>query len=121
MTCKDCIHYDACKNAAYDYAGEDAVSVYDDDRCCKVFAENCVNFSNKAEWFHLYGKSHGMAYYPLEYGNKAQVLEEPIYGLATKNGKHYIIDECRDFYEIGEEVFLTKEDAEKDVERRKTK
>ena len=43
MTCKDCIHYDACKNAAYDYACKDAVSVYDDDRCCKVFAENCVN------------------------------------------------------------------------------
>ena len=119
MTCKDCIHWKACKDSAYEYYGEDAASAYDDDSCCKVFAENCVNFSNKSEWFHLYVKDHGMAYYPLGYGNKAQVIEEPIYGLAIKNGKHYIIDECGDFYEIGEEVFLTKEEAQKVVEQRK--
>lgn len=64
-------------------------------------------------------KDHGAAYYPIGQGDKAQVIEEPIYGLAIKNGKHYIIDECGDFYEIGEEVFLTKEAAEKEVERRK--
>ncbi len=121
MTCKDCIHYDACKNAAYDYAGEDAVSVYDDDRCCKVFAENCANFSNKSEWVHLPDKDYKTAYYALGYGKGAVLIEEPIYGLAIKNGKHYVIDECKDLYEIGEEVFLTKEDAEKDVERRKNR
>ena len=119
MTCKDCIHYDACKNAAYEYYGEDAASAYDDDSCCKAFAEICENFSDKAEWFHLYVKDHGAAYYPIGQGDKAQVIEEPIYGLAIKNGKHCIIDECGDFYEIGEEVFLTKEEAQKVVERRK--
>lgn len=121
MTCKDCIHYDARKNAAYDYAGEDAVSVYDDDRCCKVFTENCANFSNKSEWVHLPDKDYKTAYYALGYGKGAVLIEEPIYGLAIKNGKHYVIDECKDLYEIGEEVFLTKEDAEKDVERRKNR
>ena len=119
MTCKDCIHYDACKNAAHDYAGKYAVSMYDDHRCCKVFAEHCENFSNKSEWFHLPCKDCKTAYYVLGYSNNAQIIEEPIYGLAIKNGKHYIIDECRDFYEIGEEVFLTKEEAQKVVEQRK--
>ena len=104
MTCKDCIHQTACLD------------------WCRGFGQDvglCEHFSDKAEWFHLYVKDHGAAYYPIGQGDKAQVIEEPIYGLAIKNGKHYIIDECRDFYEIGEEVFLTKEAAEKVVERRK--
>lgn len=104
MTCKDCIHQTACLD------------------WCRGFGQDvglCEHFSDKAEWFHLYVKDHGIAYYPIGQGDKAQVIEEPIYGLAIKNGKHYIIDECGDFYEIGEEVFLTKEAAEKVVERRK--
>ena len=35
MTCKDCIHWQACRNTAYEYAGEDAASAYDEDICCK--------------------------------------------------------------------------------------
>lgn len=51
MTCKDCIHYAACKNAAYDYEGEDAA--YDDDGYCEAFAQTCVNFSDKTDWVHI--------------------------------------------------------------------
>ena len=104
MTCKDCIHQTVCLD------------------WCRGFGQDvgvCEHFSDKAEWFHLYVKDHGAAYYPIGQGDKAQVIEEPIYGLAIKNRKHYIIDECGDFYEIGEEVFLTKEAAEKVVERSK--
>lgn len=28
MTCKDCIHWKACKDSAYEYYGEDAASAY---------------------------------------------------------------------------------------------
>lgn len=104
MICKDCIHQTACLDWCRGFGQE---------------ARLCEHFSDKAEWFHLYAKNQGMAYYPIGHGNKAQVIEEPIYGLAIKNGKHYIIDECGDFYEIGEEVFLTKEEAQKVVEWRK--
>ena len=120
MTCKDCIHWKACKDSAYEYYGEDAASAYDDDSCCKEFAKICENFSDKSEWLHLLGKDYETAYYPVGYGNDARVVEEPICGWAIKNEKRYIIDECGDPYEIGEEVFLTKENAEKDVERRKS-
>lgn len=104
MSCKDCIHCSACLD------------------WCRGFGQDvglCKHFSDKAEWFHLYVKDHGIAYYPIGQGDKAQVIEEPIYGLAIKNGKRCIIDECGDFYEIGEEVFLTKEEAQNVVERRK--
>ena len=125
MTCKDCIHWKACRNTAYEYADEDAASAYDEDSCCKQFAEICENFSDKSEWLksewlHLLCKDYEKAYYVLGYGNDARVVEEPICGWAIKNEKCYIIDECGDLYEIGKEVFLTKENAEKDVERRKS-
>lgn len=104
MTCKDCIHYDACLDWCRGFGQE---------------SELCDHFSDKSEWFHLSDKDYKTAYYAVGYGNKAQIIEEPIYGLAIKNGKHHIIDECGDFYEIGEEVFLTKEEAQNVVERRK--
>lgn len=104
MTCKDCIHQTACLDWCRGFGQE---------------SELCEHFSDKAEWFHLPCKDCKTAYYVLGYSNNAQIIEEPIYGLAIKNGKRYIIDECRDFYEIGEEVFLTKEEAQKVVERRK--
>lgn len=119
MTCKDCLHHEACKNTAYDYVGEDAASEYDEDSCCETFAKFCANFSDKSEWFHFVGKDCETAYYAVGYRNDAQVIEEPICGWGIKNGKQCVIDEYGDFYEIGEGVFLTKEDAEKDVERRR--
>ena len=104
MTCKDCIHQTVCLGWCRGFGQE---------------AGSCEHFSDKAEWFHFPAKNQGIAYYPLGYGNKAQVIEVPIYGLAIKNGKRGIIDECGDFYEIGEEVLLTKEEAQNVVERRK--
>lgn len=119
MTCKDCIHWKACKDSAYEYYGEDAASAYDEDNCCKAFAETCENFSNKSEWFHFIGKDCKTAYYAVMSGDDAQVIEEPICGWGIKDGKQCVVDEYGDFYEIGGMVFLTREEAEKDVERRR--
>ena len=47
MTCKDCIHWQACRNTAYEYAGQDAASAYDEDICCKGVAEICANIYDK--------------------------------------------------------------------------
>ena len=104
MTCKNCIHQTACFDWCRGFGQE---------------AELCEHFSDKSEWFHLTNKDCETAYYVIGYGFYAIAVEMPICGWAIKNGKYCVIDECGDFYEIGEEVFLTKEDAEKDVERRK--
>nr|DAD78979.1 MAG TPA: Integrin plexin domain [Siphoviridae sp. ctv4j104] len=107
MTCKDCIHQAACLN------------------WCRGFrqkAELCEYFSDKSEWFHFADKGRETAYYAVGYGNDARVIEEPIRGLAIiKNGLYCVIDECGDLYEIDKEIFLTKEEAEKDIERRKNR
>lgn len=116
MTCKDCIHRKACKNIAYEYAGEDAASAYDEDSCCKPFAETCANFSDKSEWFHLIGKNCKVAYYSVGYCNGAHAVEEqPICGWGIKNGKQCVIVECG----VGGMFFPTKEEAQKEVERRR--
>ena len=102
MTCKDCLK----KELGY----------------CKLNCtepQRCEDFKDKSEWFHFPIKDYKTAYYPVGYGDDAQVIEEPICGWGIKNGKLYIIDECSDFYELGVMVFLTMEEAQKDVGRRK--
>ena len=119
MTCKDCIHYEVCKNTAYEYAGEDAASAYNEGSCCRVFAEACEHFSDKSEWLCLLGKNYETAYYVVGYGDKAEIIAEPICGWGVKDGRPSVIDACGALYEIDTEVYLTKEDAEKDVERKR--
>lgn len=104
MTCNNCIHQTACFDWCRGFGQE---------------AELCEHYSDKSEWFHLVGKDCETAYYAVGYGNDARVIEEPIYGWGIKNWKQCVIDEYGDFYEIGEGAFLTKEDAEKEVERRR--
>lgn len=111
MTCKNCLHYEACDrlaDAALDYG------------IMQIRTCVCKCFSDKSEWFHLVGEDCEMAYYAVGYGNDAHVIKEPIFGWAIKNGRHCIIDECGDFYEIGDSVWLSKKEAEKDVKRRKS-
>ena len=104
MSCKDCIHCSACLDWCRGFGQE---------------AESCKYFSDKSEWFHLSGKDHEMAYYAIGYGKGAVLIEEPIYGWGIKNGKRCVIDNRGDFYEIGNLVFLKKDEAEKAVERRR--
>ena len=104
MTCKDCIHQAVCLNWCRGFGQE---------------AELCEHFSDKSKWVHLTNKDYKTAYYALGRGKSAVLIEEPIYGWGIKDGKYYVIDECETLYEIGKEVFLKKEAAEKEVERRK--
>lgn len=107
MTCKDCLHYEACDRLAVSY------------NIMQVRTCVCKCFSDKSEWFHFPIKDSKTAYYVVGYGDNARVIEELICGWGVKDGRPSVIDTCGDLYEIDTEVFLTKEDAEKEVERRK--
>lgn len=117
MTCKDCLHYEACKGTYMNVSEYKSITDFDGEHYADIY--HCPDFADKSEWFHFPGEDYKTAYYPVGYGDDAQVIEEPICGWGIKNGKQCVIDECGDFYELGEGVFLTKEDAEKDVERRR--
>ena len=117
MTCKDCLRYEACKGTYMNVSEYKSIADFDSEHYADIY--HCPDFSDKSEWFHFASKDCETAYYAVGYGNNARVIEEPIYGLIINDGKQYVIDEYRDLYKIGEEVFLVKEDAEKAAERRK--
>lgn len=104
MTCKDCLHYEACLDRCRGFGQE---------------TELCEHFSDNSEWVHFPGKDYKTAYFAIGRDDEARVIAEPICGWGVKNGRPCIIDEYGYIYEIATEVFLTKENAEKEVERRK--
>ena len=115
MTCKDCIHWKACRNTAYEYAGEDAASAYDEDSCCKQFAEICENFADKSEWVHLPCKVGDIIYcfapcFDADHRPRLKVVEREIIRLRTTLTVSGLIS---DIDNIGKTVFLTREEAEK--------
>ena len=119
MICENCIHYNACKGTYMNVSEYKSITDFDGEHYADIY--HCNDFSDKSEWFHFPIKDCKTAYYALGHGSSARVLKEPIYGVAIKNGKCYIVDECDDLYEIGKTVFLTKEKAKKEVERRKNR
>lgn len=111
MTCKDCLHYEACDRFA------DAKLGYG---IMQVRTGVCKCFSDKSEWVHFHDKDCKTAYFPIGYGDDARIIEEPICGWGIKNGNPCVIDEYGDLYEPGVDmVFLTKEEAQKELERRR--
>ena len=117
-TCKDCLHYKSCKMTylATGGHGDDTFEEYNLVTIC-----GCDNFADKSEWVHLPNKDCATAYYPTGYGGTAKVIEEPIKGFGVLVGKLCVIDVCGDLYEVGTEVFLSKEDAEKALAERRGK
>ena len=48
MTCKDCLHYEACKGT-YDILDTTSSSEFDYEK----FATSCKNFTDRSEWVYL--------------------------------------------------------------------
>lgn len=49
MTCKDCVHYEACKYTAYECEGDYAADAFIDE-CCMAYANACPIFCDKSCW-----------------------------------------------------------------------
>lgn len=111
MTCKDCLHYEACDRLADAATGNGIM---------QVRTNICKCFSNKSEWVHFPDKNCKTAYVLIGRGDKAQIIEEPIDGWGIKDGNLCIIDKYGYLDYLGVDmVFLTKEEAQKEVERRR--
>lgn len=117
MTCKDCIHWKACKETAYQYEGDVSASGFDEDSCCKTFAAICENYSDKSEWVHLPCKV-GM---PVFFLRDQNIIETSVEKIIFKGKGCYIKLKCNTMYEtscqsIGKTVFFKREEAEKSLE-----
>ena len=100
MTCKDCLHYEVC--------------YYHD-------FEECEWFEDKSEWVHLPCKVGDIVYcfepcFDTDHYPKLKVAEKEIVELktiATVLGLNF------DINSIGKTVFLTREEAEKALDKQR--
>lgn len=116
MTCKDCIHYDVCEavRGRSNRVGKNSL---------RVAEKHCPynSFKDKSRFVELPCKVGDTAYYVVGNGDNSRIIEEGLEGFSIIGDKLYVIDECKDFYEVGVEVFLSKQEAEKALEERRIK
>lgn len=101
MTCKDCLHYEACDRLA------DAKLDYG---IMQIRTGVCKCFSDKAKWVHLPCRVGTVVY---EVGTDGR-----IYGCTVRRIIYETYGGGFDERAIGQSVFLTLEDAEKALEER---
>lgn len=94
MTCKDCLHYEACENKF-------------------LPEEPCKAFSGKSEWVHLPCRVGTVVY---EVGTDGR-----IYGCTVRRIIYETPGCAFDDRAIGQSVFLTLEEADKASEKRRKK
>ena len=117
MNCKDCLHYEACKNT-YNIQRSTIgwIAEFDEEEFADTF---CDKFTNRSEWLHL----------PCKVGDK---LYKVVPDFAKPRGSLKIqeytvvdteivvrVDNPYNVFEghrIGGDVFLTREKAEKALE-----
>lgn len=120
-SCKDCLHYEACKgtyNAIWTYSepndfGNEHYADMDD----------CHNFTDRSEWTHLPCKVGDKIYY-LRRNPKTfewHIQETKVHSIDIRcNGSYIYVNyglSCYAPKEIGKRLFLTREEAEKTIEK----
>lgn len=130
MTCKDCLHYEPCKNGFLPFEFDEKVT--------------CRSFANKAEWLHLPCEIGSTIYVDTETWGGLYKFCRPTYicgeafaiativsitvtkrqkfiklAVVTKSGKR--IFSRYSFGSIGYTVFFTAEEAEKALAERRKK
>lgn len=121
MTCENCLHFKACCEMAAAFGTEEINILY---------ANKCEDFANRSEWVHL----------PCKVGEKTFLLLERTSGgfdivkskciRITDNGygkRYSMYFDCAeigntleyDIDDFGKWVFLTREEAEKVLEKEK--
>lgn len=126
-SCKDCLHYEACKGT-YSSAKEDGGILYEFDG--EMYGDSgCEAFTDRSEWVHLPCKVGDTVYYfdgAYYLKNKSMWVIKPIKvtEFSTKigrSGKLYPLSIIANgtrypITSIGRTVFLTREEAEKALE-----
>lgn len=127
MTCKNCLHYEACKGTYYTAKDCDNIALYDFDG--EMYADSgCEDFTARSEWVHLpckvgdtiyklwYEPCHLGETYPDSYGCDGCYDECDIKKVITEYkvpSLRFIIDELMNGSCV---YYLTRKEAEKALE-----
>lgn len=111
MTCKECLHYVACKAVAD--TGKFALDTERPDQ-----SERCPNFSDKSRFVELPCKIGDEVYLISSSRGKKVILPHEVEGVGYFGNQEWLITTTEDWlgYWLGEEIFLTRKEAECEVE-----
>lgn len=124
MTCKDCLHYEACKGTYYTAKGCGNIALYDFDG--EMYADSgCEDFTDRSEWVHL-PCNIGKTVYFIRNSKiiETAIIETAAEKIVIKKNGIYLKLSCNAMYEtscksIGKTVFFDREEAEKALEGKK--
>lgn len=110
MTCKDCIHYKACKFAYLDGFGE-----FNEEQ---FGSAGCDEFQDKSRFIEL-PCAVGDTVYVIRYAPISQkyYIKESIAEVIVSINGHFYLEYNGRKYMFGERAFVNKEEAEKALER----
>lgn len=116
MTCKDCLHYDVCEavRGRPNRVGKNSL---------RIAEKHCPynSFQNKSEWVHLPCKVGDRVFSIVIIGGEYSVVADRVHALRISTEDIYIDTNWYESGEMGYNVFLTQEEAEKALEERSKK
>lgn len=112
MTCKDCLHYEACKGTYFTFKPLAANDSFDNEHYIDVYS--CSEFTSRSEWVHLPCNIGKTAYFI----RNNKIIETAVEKIVIKKNGIYLKLSCNAMYEtscksIGKTVFFDREEAEK--------
>lgn len=113
MNCKDCLHYEVCES----YSKRESLATL-------YCAEECPGFTDKSEWVYLPCKVGDTAYELFIHHRPPFIKESTIEKIIIKPEGLRIKLSRNTMYEtsissLGKTIFLTREEADKALEKRR--
>ena len=121
MTCKNCLHYEACRDTYDEMAYENKTYDFEFDE--KDYARTgCHNFTDCSEWVHLLCKVGDKVWYITRVNNNNLIKPAIIKKIVTDDKRVrglYVFGDGRNFESSFDNFYLTYKEAEKALERYK--
>lgn len=117
MTCKNCLHYEACKGTYFTFKQMIDKDSFDNEHYADVY--NCPDFTDRSEWVHLPCKVEQQLWFVENGEVKASTVDRLVYEELSTDDIFTRIDGYGFsvvFEDVGKTVFLTREEAEKALE-----
>lgn len=115
-TCKDCLHYKACRDC-YD----DLTSIYEDFDEEDYARIGCANFTDRSKWMHLPCKVGDTFYYIGSYACNGKLAKE--YSVTESQVSSFEYDTELTIYDLNgldfsmDEIYRTRGEAENALKR----
>ena len=114
MTCRDCLHYEACKGTYSSAKGNGGI-LYEFDG--EMYGDSgCEDFTDRSEWVHLPHKVGDRIYLT----DGIRIYKSAIRAIKISSANTVYFTENISFDEraVGGSIFLTREEAEKVAEKK---